>query len=524
MSSPATTNAASVKDRNSVDRLPRPKPRPGKVIAGIAIATTLLSLAVVLYIKYWPFSEEAVLEDLKEASDSQVTVAKYHPTYFPPGCILDHVEFHHGTDHFKLITIEKLTVDGSYLGILRHHVPRIVATGTHVFVPAFDSNMKFDTEHSDIVVDQIVANGALVEFESREAHKPPIRFDVHEATFKDVRWGSPLKYHLKFRNPEPPGEVAVDGKFGAWVKGRPDETDFSGHFTFDHADLGIYHGIEGTLASQGKFDGVVNHLNVMGTTDVPDFQVQSSSHKFHLETKFQAYVDGTNGDTFLERVDAHFGRTQLIASGSIAGVAGKKGKIARLRLATKRGRIEDILGLFVTERSPMSGAVVLQTTAEIPPGKEEFLRKIKLNGAFGIDDGSFSKEETQQNVNELSAGARGENKEDPETVLTDLKGQVKLTGGLAQFSDLSFGIPGAHARMHGTYNILSHAIDLHGNMRVDTKISKTASGVKALMLKVMDPIFRKKKEGEIVPVRIQGTYEKPQFGLDLNNNQKAPAK
>jgi hypothetical protein len=111
-------------------------------------------------------------------------------------------------------------------------------------------------------------------------------------------------------------------------------------------------------------------------------------------------------------------------------------------------------------------------------------------------------------------------------VLTDLKGQVVLLGGTAHFSDLSFKIPGAEAQMHGTYNIITHKVDLHGKMRVDTKISKTASGFKSLLLKVMDPIFKKKKKGEIVPVHIAGTYEKPQFGLDLNppSNQKSSAR
>jgi hypothetical protein len=57
-------------------------------------------------------------------------------------------------------------------------------------------------------------------------------------------------------------------------------------------------------------------------------------------------------------------------------------------------------------------------------------------------------------------------------------------------------------------------------MKIDTKISKTSSGPKALLLKIMDPLFRKKKKGEIVPVHVLGTYEKPQFGLDLANNDK----
>jgi hypothetical protein len=109
--------------------------------------------------------------------------------------------------------------------------------------------------------------------------------------------------------------------------------------------------------------------------------------------------------------------------------------------------------------------------------------------------------------------------EDAETVLTDLKGSVVLNTGTASFSDLSFGIPGASAGMYGTYNILNHKIDMHGRMQVDTKISKTSTGVKALLLKVMDPFFKKRKKGEVVPVHITGTYEHPRFGLDLTKQK-----
>ena len=105
-------------------------------------------------------------------------------------------------------------------------------------------------------------------------------------------------------------------------------------------------------------------------------------------------------------------------------------------------------------------------------------------------------------------------------MVSDLTGKVVLAQGVAQFSNLSFGVPGARAEMHGSYDLLNHRINLHGNMNVDTKISNTSSGVKALLLKFMDPLFKKKKKGEIVPVHIEGTYEKPQFGLDLGNPDK----
>ena len=149
-----------------------------------------------------------------------------------------------------------------------------------------------------------------------------------------------------------------------------------------------------------------------------------------------------------------------------------------------------------------------------------------MKGTVGVDEGNFSKAETQKNVNELSAGARGEKMEDAETVLTDLKGLVKLQGGIARFSDLSFGVPGAGARMYGDYSLLTHKIDLHGRMRVDSKISKTTTGVKSLLLKAINPFFKKKNKGEIVPVHITGTYEHPQFGLGLtkSKDEQAPDK
>lgn len=492
--------------------------RKAAIVTAISLAITVALLAV-LSAKYWPFAEKEVREDLAEATDSTVSVRTYHPTYFPPGCTLEGVEFHHGSRQFKLITIDKLVVEGSYAGILRRHVPRVTAAGAHVFIPPFGENIKFHSQHSKIVVDQLVANGTAVEFLSAKTQKKPLFFDIHEAVLRGVRWGGPLQYHLKFHNPNPPGEISVDGKFGAWADGHPQDTPLSGTYTFDHADLEVYGGIGGTLSSTGSFDGVFQHVNVSGRTETPDFVVTSGGHRHSLSTHFDAYVDAMHGDTFLNRVEARFGRTIILARGSIAGSRDRKGKATDLHLASRHGRIEDVLGLFITDpRSPMSGDLILSAHAQIPSGNEPFLERVRLDGKFGIDDGSF-KPDTQKDVDALSAGARGQNKEAPETALTDLKGAVGLADGVSHFADLDFGIPGAHARLHGTYNIVNHRIGLHGNMRVDTKISRTSSGFKALMLKLMDPIFRKKKEGEIVPVHILGTYEKPEFGLDIGQDQ-----
>ena len=58
-----------------------------------------------------------------------------------------------------------------------------------------------------------------------------------------------------------------------------------------------------------------------------------------------------------------------------------------------------------------------------------------------------------------------------------------------------------------------------GQLQVDSKISNTTSGTKSFFLKIMEPFFKKKKKGEIVPVRISGTYGHPSFGLSLNDKK-----
>lgn len=519
----SSSRVASDHSEASIPRPPSPSLVRRLLIAAGMVAMVLAVIGIVLWSKFWPFSERSVIEDLAEASDSAVTIRSYHPTYFPvPGCVLEGIEFWHGNDQFRLVTIERMRIEGSYAGILTQHVPRIDAERARVFIPPFGDHEVFHPRHSKLVVDELVANGSSVSFLSGGASGQPMRFDVHEALLAGVRWGSPIRYRLKFHNPNPPGEIAVAGNFGPWADGHHEDTPLSGAYKFDQADLSVYGGISGILHSEGKFDGVLKHVNVSGSTDTPDFKVKDGGHKVRLRSTFDAFVDATRGDTFLNRVEAEFGRTSVIAAGSVAGSNQTKGKAATLRLTARDGRIEDILGLFTRDRSPMSGPVSVSSSVEIPSGDSSFLHKVRLHGKFGVDEGSFSKPDTQRDLDALSAGARGMNKENPATVLTDLRGQVDLVSGEAKFTDLSFAVPGANAHLHGSYDIFNHRINLHGLMRVDTKISKTSNGVKSFVLKVMDPFFKKKRKGEVVPVHIEGTYEKPQFGLDLNRPSTSP--
>ena len=547
---------ATATPANTVQTRSGRRRRLGKIaILVVIVAVAALCAFALLLSRKWPFAQAPVLQNLQEASDSHVQFRTFRETFFPsPGCILEGLVFHHEPGEAKpLITIRKLTIQGSYVGLLSQRVSRIIADGMLVSIPPFDTHSKFHTTPSKITIAEIVANGSAVEFGSSNPGKKPLRFDIHEASLRDVGWKGPLTYHVNVHNPKPPGEVTAEGKFGLWNQTAAGETPISGDYKFEQADLSVYGGIAGKLSSTGKFEGKLAHIDISGTTDTPDFEVKSSGHAVRLTTQFSAYVDATRGDTFLKQVDANFSKTHVVAQGSIASTPGGKGKTALIDLRARNARIQDVLLLFVqANRAPMSGSFTLQARAEIPPGPEEFLKKVKLHGSFGITGGMFSKPSTQEDVDKLSAGARGEkekdknakddakdkgkdnkdkddkdkdkDRSDPETVLTDLNGQVNLLGGMARFSDLSFGVPSATARLHGTYDLIDHKIDLRGQMQVDTQISNTSSGTKAFLLKVMEPFFKKKRKGEIVPIRIAGTYEHPTFGLDLSdkNAQKAP--
>jgi hypothetical protein len=140
-----------------------------------------------------------------------------------------------------------------------------------------------------------------------------------------------------------------------------------------------------------------------------------------------------------------------------------------------------------------------------------------LQGDFAIGSADFTQPTTQNAVDALSQVALGgkPNEAPPAGVEESMKGHVEMKGVVATFTDFYFGVPGALAHMHGTYGILTEKIDLHGTLRVDHKLSNGATGIKAVLLKVAEPFFAKKKQAEIVPIKMGGTYPNPSYGLDV---------
>jgi hypothetical protein len=58
-------------------------------------------------------------------------------------------------------------------------------------------------------------------------------------------------------------------------------------------------------------------------------------------------------------------------------------------------------------------------------------------------------------------------------------------------------------------------------MRTDAKVSQmVVSKWKSILLKPVDPFFKKNGAGAEIPVKISGTNSAPKFGLDLRHKDK----
>ncbi len=494
---------------------------------GVFLALVVIGCAAVLVASRWPFTRDTIVRTLQEEFSSTVGLKTFHGTYFTPGCVAEGVTFRRNSDQNAppIATIEKLTIQGAYWEFFStpKHVRRVRVEGLHIFVSPRSERTDNEArptsglEQSALIIDEITTDGAVVEFASDEPGTEPLKFEIHKLTLNSVADDRPMSFHAGLLNAKPPGEIRTDGQFGPLLPHNVGHIFLSGSYVFEHAYLGVFPGIGGTLSSIGKFNGVLEHVEVEGSTDAPDFQVTRSGHAVHLKTQFHAIVNGMDGDVALQSVHAQFERTSVVSQGEVAKKAGSEGKTVSLGATQPQGRIQDWLRLLSkADRPALTGAMNFRAQVRVPPGKRNFIERVNLQGDFGIDAASFIRPATQEQVDSLSQVAQGEKEDDdPANVIENLKGHVVLKDAIATFSDLSFSVPGAIAHVHGTYGLLTEQINLHGSLQVDNKLSKGSKGMKSFLLKFVEPFLKQKNAGEIVPIKIGGTFDHPSYGLDL---------
>jgi hypothetical protein len=420
---------------------------------------------------------------------------------------------------FRHVTLQGLVVNIPPGGLRRQDNPigdaMAGAKGSSDSVPSTSDAQG----RSPIIIDELTADGAMLRIIPRREGKPPREFAIQALTMRQLGLGQQMPFRAELTNPIPKGQIETAGTFGPWQKGDPGSTPLRGNYTFDKADLGTIKGIGGILRSTGEFSGQLNRIAVKGTTTTPDFQLTTSKQPVPLDTAFEAVVDGTDGDTYLNRVDAQLARTSLTAQGAVVGTKGVKGRTVNLNVKIHEGRIEDLLRLAVESKEPLlTGRVALQTDFHLPPGERDVIARLELKGSFDVDAAKFTDPKVQEKLTGMSRRARGM---DPDvkggSVASDLSGRFHLKNASLALSNIAFAIPGALVRLNGAYGLQSEMIEFDGTVRMDATVSEAAgmSGFKGFLLKAIDPIFRKKGAGAIVPIKIRGTKDEPKFGLDV---------
>lgn len=521
----------------------RPRWKRWRWLLGILLAF-LIALAIcipIAVIRAQPILRMRVIETLSARFKSRVELAELQvwitdglhaegkglqiygatdPNPWEPGVqpLLDVQEFHFQTSLRNLFR-EPMKLDTIYVGGLTMNIP-----------PKNDRReirqFRRKGQKMSIAVAHFVFADTRLIINTEKPGKAPLEFDISDLRMSDIGPGQPLGFDATLINPKPVGDIHSTGRFGPLNEASPRDSAVEGDYSFTNADLGTIRGIAGILTSTGHYGGTLGRIEAIGQTDTPDFRLAVSGHPVPLHTDFHAIVDGTDGDTYLEPVQARFLHTSFAAKGKVVRMKEGHGRQINLDVVMDRGTIEDLLRLGVkTEPSIMTGPIRLITKLEISPGEGDIADCLKLAGSFKVPTGHFTNEKLQTRINDLSLRGLGKPKlindgKPDENVPTDLQGKFRLQDGILSFSLLHFEIPGTHADMTGQYSLDGATFDFHGLLKTEAKLSQMTTGWKSLLLKPVDPFFHKHGAGAEIPFKISGTRSEPHFGLDLRHDHE----
>lgn len=379
------------------------------------------------------------------------------------------------------------------------------------------------------VVETMECNGAELVMGTSKPGKLPMKIQITRFKLTSIASSHAMDFDAELTSPRPRGTIHTKGSLGPWQIADPGESLIQGNYLFEHADLASFRGIAGILWSTGHYQGTLRDLVVDGLTETPDFRLTHFGSALALKARFHAQVDGTNGDTWLDPVDATLGRSHFTARGQIMRIPGAVmegaqqygGHDITLTVNVDRARIEDFLRLAShTGKVLMTGDVTMKATLHIPPGPAPVHERMKLDGWFALDKARFSSAKIQERIAELSLRGEGRPDElkttDPASILSQMQGNFQLAGGMVTLPALDYTVPGAKIQLQGAYGLEEGALSFAGTAKMEAPVSKMVGGWKGALLKPADRFLRKDGAGTEVPIHIEGTREDPKFGIDFD--------
>jgi hypothetical protein len=504
-----------------------------------------------------PFLRERIVDELADRFHSRVELDSFHVSLvnglwaegkglriWPPSQVegvevpvgegeplirLDEFRFHAplryapgSPIHVSVVELKGLKIDLPPRSHFEHVAGTRGSEATSKPKSAMDKLVSFEVETMECTDAELV-------METSKPGKLPLDFQIAHLRLTGIASKRAMEYEAELTNPRPRGAIHAMGSFGPWQTDDPGETPVQGDYKYEHADLGDFKGISGILSSTGHFGGTLRDLTVDGETQTPDFRLTHFGNSMALTTHFHAHVDGTNGDTWLEPVDAVLGHSHFTATGQIVRVRGDViggaqqyiGHDIALAVIVDKARIEDFMHLASNSTKVLlTGDVTVKTKLHIPPGKLPMHERLTLDGRFSLENALFASEKIQGRIAELSLRGQGRPDErktvDPESIRSQMQSSFRLEGGVIMLPALEYTVPGAKIELKGTYKLEGGAVDFTGTAKMDASVSKVVGGWKGFLLTPADRYFKKDDAGTEVPIHLKGTREAPEFGIDFD--------
>jgi hypothetical protein len=503
------------------------------IVAGCLLAVLIAWIGAAIWFRHRvePMLRGKVIESLSTRFNSRVELGEFHVDILNglavQGSGLKLFPNIFDSDQ-PLFVVSKFSFHTTWTKLLRSpiRIEHVTVEGLEINLPPKDQRKRLPSASGggkiSIYVNEIEIGNAHLVLGTNKPGKVPLDFDIRHLVLHSVGNEQSMRFTATLVNPKPIGDIATTGNFGPYNSGDPGSSPVNGKYEFTNADLSTIKGIAGILSSKGQYSGQLDEITVDGTTETPDFRLTISGHPVALHTDFHAIVDGTNGDTYLQPVNATLLHSHIVARGSVVRSKDRNGHHILLDATVDNSRIEDLLKLGVRTDPPvMTGTVRLKTKIEIPPGNQPVSDKLRLKGNFEVTGAHFTTAATQKKIDSLSMRAQGKPKQAsdniPDNVNSRMKGNFTLLNSSLTLSVLEYTVPGLRVDMDGVYSLDGNKFDFHGKARTDAKLSQMTTGWKSLVLKPVDPFFAKDGAGTEVPIKVTGTKSEPKFGLDFGH-------
>jgi hypothetical protein len=495
-------------------------------IAGVGVVVSLRTLE--------PRLHEWVASNLSKSLESEVELGEVHLDWFPLRLNARNLTVrHHGrTDVPPLLVVSSFTVDLKPTDLWSSTVDRVWVDGLEVSIPPKDpgtgkrslpsaSGDKPKDADEGFVIRRLLTTNTRLSVIPRDSNKNPRIWDVHELDMKNLRSSEPATFTASVINPIPYGKIEASGHFGPWQSAEPGTTPLSGEYTLD-ADLGTIQGLGGALAAIGEMSGTIEQISTKGQTKTPDFRLtELDGTTLPLQTAYDAVVDGTRGDVELKHVDVTLGKSRFDARGVVEGTKGVKGKRVVVNVKSGSANLGELLRLVSKSQPAADGTLTIDAAMDLPQGEEPVLRRLALEGSVRAERVKFAKDSVQDKIDELSRKAQGRpTDESIDDVASQMATEFVLRDGVFTHRGLSFNVQGASVRLDGTHSLRAKTVDLSGVVLLNATVSQTQTGLRSLLLKPFDPLFKKSGAGTRLVIKVAGTQDHPKIGLQLGPTLK----